>query len=204
MLVCQWLNLDFILYETNAHQRFSFWNTYLANRFYRSNNTSLEVFIMKIRPHHIKNLLKKYPELNAWFSTASPLYTKLKGCQQHKPKILADAQSRLLKDTKGVQAAYDWLVHKRKTKHCNTDSYTTKHDMERETGVYVTNGAFIAGALIAKYKLDPDSDKINLSKLDIPTLNKFNRAVAYANQQKIKLDKQTTRQLKIIQRERLK
>ncbi len=50
-----------------------------------------------------------------------------------------------------VQPAADWLATLEPTKRADTrspGSYWLKHVMERATGTYVTNGAFIAAALL--------------------------------------------------------
>jgi hypothetical protein len=43
----------------------------------------------------------------------------------------------------------DWLRNQKRTKHPNprVSSYGLKHVMERQTGLYVTNGLFIAAAI---------------------------------------------------------
>ncbi len=57
-----------------------------------------------------------------------------------------------------IQAAADWLGTRqpRKTATDGPSSYGLKHVMERATGTYVTNGAFIAAALILGLPVDLD------------------------------------------------
>lgn len=50
-----------------------------------------------------------------------------------------------------VQAAAEWISRQERQSRLSkrsSSSYGLKHVMERETGTYVTNGAFIAAALI--------------------------------------------------------
>ncbi len=58
-----------------------------------------------------------------------------------------------------VNAAKDWIKHRfweRKTINCNRSSYGLKHDMESETGIYVSNGSFIEAAMLLGYRMKPD------------------------------------------------
>jgi hypothetical protein len=58
-----------------------------------------------------------------------------------------------------VQDAARWLAVVPRVKHPRRSSYELKHVMERLTGQYVTNGAFIAAALLLgiPVRRDPDS-----------------------------------------------
>jgi hypothetical protein len=52
-------------------------------------------------------------------------------------------------------------------------SYTVKHVMQRVTGVYVTNGEFIAAALVAGYtfKYDQPNVLFGMSARDLRRMN---------------------------------
>ncbi len=58
-----------------------------------------------------------------------------------------------------VNATQKWIKQhcwKRKTMNWSRSSYGLKHDMEHETGVYVSNGNFIKAAVILGYRMKPD------------------------------------------------
>ncbi|MEU1216618.1 hypothetical protein ABZ424_30305 [Streptomyces sp. NPDC005790] len=62
-----------------------------------------------------------------------------------------------------VQAAYAWIAEQTwLTVPAESSSYGLKHAMERVTGMYVTNGAFIAAALLhAPAGLEVKLDDLN-------------------------------------------
>jgi hypothetical protein len=58
-----------------------------------------------------------------------------------------------------VQAAQKWIEQRcweRRTINWNRSSYGLKHDMERETKTYVSNGSFIKAAVYLGYRVRPD------------------------------------------------
>ena len=58
-----------------------------------------------------------------------------------------------------VQAAKNWIKQhcwERKTMNWNLSSYRLKHNMERETGTYVSNGNFIKAAVLLGYRMRSD------------------------------------------------
>ncbi|MGW9241306.1 hypothetical protein [[Kitasatospora] papulosa] len=61
-----------------------------------------------------------------------------------------------------VQAAYAWIAEQTWLTVPAESSYSLKHVMERVTGMYVTNGAFIAAALLhAPAGLEVQLDDLN-------------------------------------------
>jgi len=58
---------------------------------------------------------------------------------------------------KKILATKAWIRERcwmRKTTNWNRSSYGFKHDMEHETGIYVTNGDFIRAAMLLGYRID--------------------------------------------------
>ena len=58
-----------------------------------------------------------------------------------------------------VRAAHTWIKQRcweRKTMNLSRSSYGLKHDMEHETGEYVSNGNFIKAAMLLGYRTRPD------------------------------------------------
>ena len=59
--------------------------------------------------------------------------------------------------TREIAEAEDWIRERcwpRKTWNPLASSYGLKHIMEEETGIYVTNGAFIQAAINSGYKIE--------------------------------------------------
>lgn len=61
-------------------------------------------------------------------------------------------------DSEQVKTCEEWIknnARKRETMNKDRTSYGLKHDVERDTGKYVTNGAFIQAAINLGYKAKP-------------------------------------------------
>lgn len=78
-----------------------------------------------------------------------------------------------------VQASVDWLatLTPRKTATDGPSSYGLKHIMERATGTYVTNGAFITAALLLGLPvlLDDLNPAIGVTRRSVEAALKTNR-----------------------------
>jgi len=81
-------------------------------------------------------------------------------------------------NTREVDICRDWLRaygEKTKTIRPNWHSYGLKHVVERWRGTYVSNGAFIAAALLEGYNITPNS-YANLNACFNPSLRKWKTA----------------------------
>lgn len=78
-----------------------------------------------------------------------------------------------------VQGSVDWLatLTPRKTATDGPSSYGLKHIMERATGTYVTNGAFITAALLLELPvlLDDLNPAIGVTRRSVEAALKTNR-----------------------------
>lgn len=86
-------------------------------------------------------IIEKYPHLSDW-----GLADK---CAYKRNKVgLEESRESLKREFEGFLEACKWLKERKYLKYPGKySSYGWKHVMERETGIYVTNGAFIAAAL---------------------------------------------------------
>lgn len=70
----------------------------------------------------------------------------------------------LVRGYENVERARQWMSERKKTKHTTkTGSYWLKHVLEREQKQYITNGEFIAGAILAGFTPNRHSDGPNCS-----------------------------------------
>lgn len=91
---------------------------------------------------------------------------------------LADGRDQLAASLVKVMETVVWLNENiTPIKTPTADSYGVKHVMERATGRYVTNGVFIAAALIAGYtfKYDQPNVMFGMSARDLNRIRGLNR-----------------------------
>jgi hypothetical protein len=88
---------------------------------------------------------------------------------------LAKSRATLAASDDDVQWVAKWLIEEISPIATPTvSSYAMKHVMERATGKYVSNGAFIAGALVAGYAMtytDDPNPLFGMSDRDITRLD---------------------------------
>ena len=96
------------------------------------------------------NLLQKFEKVNKC-GVVTENYCR-KRCRYNKDYPACDTPVQ----KKKVEAAKAWIEQrcwKRKTINWTRSSYGLKHDMEHETGIYVTNGDFIRAAILLGYNV---------------------------------------------------
>lgn len=99
----------------------------------------------------ISGVIAKYPTLNSFGFGA---FEQNKLSFSEKNAKIAEGQNRLLDGAEEVAFVVEWLQDVEKTKGITQrTSYGLKHDAERSRGAYISNGAFIAGAVIAGFKI---------------------------------------------------
>jgi hypothetical protein len=88
------------------------------------------------------------PELTAYGVTGARAESE--GAFEQTPEKRMDDRGELLHELWMVGRCADWIkanTTPRKTINRDRSSYGLKHDVERASGTYVTNGAFIAAAI---------------------------------------------------------
>ena len=124
----------------------------------------------------IAQVIKQIPELNEF---GIGLFNGGRGLsEREKTHALKEGQEALLDSADQCTAICEWLrqMEKIKTISRRCTSYGLKHVFERDTGRYVTNGAFICAAIHSgfDYKLIPGSPNVpfNISERSLNTVEK--------------------------------
>ena len=108
---------------------------------------------MKITKDDLKELLTKYPLLHVW-----GYETKNRKSDALINESIEELQDKLINEIRAINLVIEFLgKHATKTRVITKDSsYYYKHLVEKHTGEYISNGVFIAGALLAGYRMKPD------------------------------------------------
>lgn len=111
--------------------------------------TAYMVARRQISPPTLAEVMQQHPQLNSFgIGAFNPLR---KTAEQRRTEIAADCEELAGSEAMVMETAA-WLRENiTPIKTPTVGSYSMKHVMERATGRYVTNGAFIAAALIAGY-----------------------------------------------------
>jgi hypothetical protein len=101
--------------------------------------------------------------------------------EQRQAELVRDRAS-LIKSEARIQEVTAWLYeHVKPIKTTKISSYGMKHVVERITGVYISNGEFIAAALIAgyPYKYEQPNVLFGMSNKDVTHLQKLAHTITY-------------------------
>jgi hypothetical protein len=119
----------------------------------------------------VTEVMQQHPRLNSFgIGVFNPLS---KTAAQRRAELAANRE-KLAAAVVMVMGTAEWLRENiTPIRTPNFSSYTVKHVMQRVTGVYVTNGEFIAAALIAGYtfKYDPPNVLFGMSARDLRRMN---------------------------------
>jgi hypothetical protein len=112
--------------------------------------------------NQIAVVMKRIPALNYY---GIGLFDKRLGISEEEAASeLAQCKERLLTSEAECTVACEWLSRRRKTRSMNQrhNSYGFSHMVERVTGIYVSNGAFIAAAIHCgfPYRLIPNDRSV--------------------------------------------
>lgn len=124
----------------------------------------------------IAQVIKQIPELNDF---GIGLYNRGRGLsEEEKREKLKEGQEALLNNADWCTVICEWLRPMQKIKTINRrhTSYGLKHIFERDSGQYVTNGAFICAAVHSgfDYKLTPSNPNVsfNISERSLNAVEK--------------------------------
>jgi hypothetical protein len=106
-----------------------------------------------ITKEHLTQLLNEYPLLTIWGYG----YPDRESAKMGRPYI-EEKQVRLFEKIDAINLVIHFLEkHATETKRITKDSsYYWKHVAEKALDDYIENGVFIAGALLAGYRMKPD------------------------------------------------
>lgn len=104
--------------------------------------------------HDIEYVVKEYPDL-CWHGFEEPHIW----CNKSMYGLYhADNQERLINSRKAFKICCEWFLRKNKQRTINykASSYSIKHLIEDETGVYIPNGVAIASAICCGFEIKPE------------------------------------------------
>jgi hypothetical protein len=106
-----------------------------------------------ITKEHLTQLLNEYPLLHAWGYGAQDYQNPTEG-----KLFIEESQPELFEKIDAINLVIHFLEkHATETKRITKDSsYYWKHVAEKALDDYIENGVFIAGALLAGYRMKPD------------------------------------------------